>query len=190
MLCSNTWSAVINPLNQFNPGAFNINSSVTNWGRGWEFTVTANDVWVTQLGLITPNTGNFSLSLLDVATQTEVASVDNLTGGNSWNFFDIAPVELTNGSSYIVELYGIGTNAYYFSNSFTAPTGVIDYIEMQYCNGCTPGTFPTQTLSNYMYGIPDISYQIGKPSSVPTPTPLVLLCLGLIGIAISRKHQG
>lgn len=185
-------ATTINPLNQASPSGMSTNT-VPNWARGWQFTVNVADVWVTELGLITPSTGNYEIYLFDVATETALASTSASGGSSSWQFDSITPVELTNGSDYLVELYGVGDDQTYFygtSNTFK-PTGAIEYVTMKYCNECSPGEFPTLTLDGYNYGLPDIGYQIGKPGQepIPEPTTMLLFGTGLAGLAAVRRRK-
>jgi hypothetical protein len=175
----------IHPLEGLDPVAdgFNTNT-VTNWFRGWEFTVNADNVTVTELGLRTPGTGEaVTLELWDVATQTRIASAAAVTAGNSWQYVSITPTALTNGSSYIVGIHRVGTGMYYWDNGLPAPwypTGVIDYTQMRFHNSGT-SQFPTSTLPDYQYGVADIGYVI------PGPASIALLGIGLAGFARRRR---
>lgn len=190
-------ATTINPLNQSDPSGFTVSNSTNNWGRGWKFTVNVDDLYVTELGLNTPeDTGQFSIVLWDFATQTALASVAGQSGGPAWNFVPISPIALVNGSSYVVELYAgtSGSRAFYFADSLGPewyPTGDITYNTMQFCNSCGAATFPTLTLDGFHFGVVDIGYQVGEPvNTIPEPSTFVLLGIGLLGLCgYSRKKN-
>jgi hypothetical protein len=183
---------VIYALNETTPSV-NVNSSPgANWSRGWQFNVNISDVWVVELGLNTPSPGTgFTLSLWDLSDNSIIAQTDASDTGTGWDWYDITPVALSNGGSYIVSLHSVNNAPYYFGNNQSSlkPSGDIDYVTMKYCNGCTANTFPTSTLNGYNYGIPDFGYVIGEPTgdSVPAPGALLLLGLGLVGLGLRRR---
>lgn len=198
-------AASVRPMGEINPTGTRVNNP-GNWGRGYEFNVTAADVWLTELGHVTPSKGvnaDYDIVLWDVATQTRLASVSGLKGTASatdWEFHSVAPIALTQGRNYAVTLYGSGNNEsyYYTRDANYRPSGVINYVQMRYCNGCDSSKFGTNLLSGLNYGFTDIGYQIGKPvpggspAPVPLPAALPMLAagLGLTGIMGRRRRKG
>lgn len=178
----------VRPLAEQDPSGFNTNDP-DNWSRGWRFKVNANNVFVTELGLNTPIANQrFELTLWDVASQTALASVST-TSAQDWKFESIAPVELTNGNEYIISLFSNSGGSYYYQGnppSSWKPTGTIEYLDMRYHNNAN-NVFPTLSLTDYQYGIPDFSYQIGPV--VPEPTSMALWGLGLAGVAFARRRR-
>ncbi len=175
-------SAIANPfrpLENLDPVAdgFNTNT-VTGWFRGWEFTVAADDIVVTELGLNTPATGDtVMLELWDSNTQQKIASYGPVTTvANTWQYFTLDnSVSLTNGGMYTVGIFSEGTASYFYQNNLPGgwyPSGDINYQTMRYHNN-TFSSWPTSTLNGYQYGVPDIGYVI------PGPASAALLALGL-----------
>jgi hypothetical protein len=72
-------ATTINPMGQVSP-AGSATTTLSNWGRGYEFTVDAADVVVTQLGYVTPGAGSCELALWEVSTGTKIASRQGLGG--------------------------------------------------------------------------------------------------------------
>ncbi len=186
------------PLNQQDPTSFSTGGLFgnTGWGRGWEFTVSGIDVYVTELGAYTFDTGTSPVDIVlwNVSSQTALASATTAVGAG-WQFSSISPVALANGGSYAVIVYDAGNPAqYYFANPAPAswkPTGTINYVTMRYCNGCGVTNFPTSTISNTQYGMVDIGYQIGAPTEVPIPAtlPLFSSALGVVGLIARRRKR-
>lgn len=186
-------AAPIHPLNEQIPGVELNTGGVTNSTRSWRFTVNNPGVWVTELGVITPNGANNNdrtLSLWDYSSQTILAQT-SVTAGSGWTWSSIAPVSLTQGSDYVIAYSSLIAD-YYF-NSFTPPsswfaTGTIEYAgEMLYCNNCNANVFPAIPLANYMYGIADIGYEFRN--QIPEPAALGLMGLGLIGLVLYRRKR-
>jgi MYXO-CTERM domain-containing protein len=190
-------AATIHPFNESSIGGFN-STLAGSWGRGWNFTVNADDVWVRELGMVAGSATGYTVVLWDAATKTVVASqAMEYTSPGNWAFETLsAAVELTQGSSYTLALYPRVSATYYWTGGITsgsvwAPTGVISSNNTEYyCNACSSSTYPNNTLSGYMYGIADIGYTLGD-SSTATPEPASALFvaggLGLLGLWSRRR---
>ena len=152
---------LIKPFNEQDPTSFST-STYANNGRGNKFKCNIDGQAVYQLGVYYPNSSSQAktIKLWDVASQTALAEVTT-TPGSGWIWVDLAnPVPLENGKEYLVTTYGDG---YYFTSGAPASwkyTGDMQYMGMQYCNGCgTSKIFPTSFLSsNYLYGVSDFAY--------------------------------
>jgi len=185
-------AAPINALGQNAATGFQL-SGAYQWSRGWRFQVNSPGVTVWELGMLAPNAEDYNVTLWDVSTQTVLASVAMAyTAPDTWQFQTLAtPVALALGSQYLVQLYSTSAG-YYFKSTTTGdvwqPTGTIQYLDMKFCNGCTATTFPTGTLSNYMYGVPDIGYTVGA-STVPEPGTYAMLGTGLLGLVALRRRK-
>ncbi|OHB74677.1 MAG: hypothetical protein A2Z25_09375 [Planctomycetes bacterium RBG_16_55_9] len=187
MLIAFAAHAEIYPLALQDPAAsgFSINNP-TNASRGWRFRVNDPDVYVTELGVHSPISSQVSqtLTLFDFASEAVLAQVTT-TPGPDWIFEDLAaPVALTQGSEYIVSLYFGDTGGYYYGsraeigNSWF-PTGTIEYLDVRYANNVGASDFPINSLADYLYGIPDIGYEVGPTQVIPAPGAFLLGLLGL-----------
>lgn len=166
-----------------------------NATRGWRFRANAEGIYVTELGLNSPQSETTShvVTLFDFATQEVLAQVST-TPGAGWCFEQLdTPVALTLGGEYIVAAYFESTHYYYGDRSGIGDswfsTGEIEYLDMRYENNTTPSVFPTQVLSNFQYGVPDIGYRIGGPVAVPAPAAVALVGFGTAAIGWLRKRR-
>jgi hypothetical protein len=182
-----TAGTIINPLAEMDPSGFT-SGGVADYVRGWRFQANA-DVFVTELGAVTPHSVGdpFTVVLWDFATQTQLATANFFgLGAPTWQWQDLAsPVALTNGSQYIVSIFSAAGNYYFQSfspGSPWLPTGTIEYLDMRYANSANVGTFPTNVLTNYQYGVPDIGYTTELEAGVPEPASLGLVGFGLLAI--------
>jgi hypothetical protein len=178
--------AVTHPLEGLNPAEYGFSqNTVDGWFRGWEFTVNADDLWVTELGLRMPVAGDrVYLELWDSTTQSLIATTDEVTtAANEWQYFALdSNVPLDNGGTYTVGILCEGVGHYWFSSGLPSewyPSGDIEYQTMRYHNNSF-SSWPSSSLPGYQYGVPDIGY-------IPAPATTALLALGLVGARRRRK---
>jgi hypothetical protein len=140
----------------------------TNSQRGFRFAPN-EDVLVTHFGKREPNGTTRYITLFNFATQAIVSQQQVSGAAGQYNYQNIAnPIWLTQGTQYVLELYQGSADGYYFGTSSQIGQH-LTYLDMRYCNSCTQNTFPTNVLSNYHYGYPDMWYWTKTTlSSAPT----------------------
>lgn len=142
--------------------------------RGFDFTPNVN-ITITKLGKRVPSAlGTYTWVIWNTSTMTAVhtqVSQDTLAGQYIYENIS-APVTLNAGTQYSLSLYHSGPTAPYYFGTSSQINSNLTYGRMRYCNSCTPGTYPTQTLSNYHYGTPDFLFVVctGSTSSNISPT--------------------
>lgn len=142
-----------------------------NTQRGFRFAPT-QDILMTHVGKREPNGTTRTVTLFNFATQAIVTqqTVGGPAAQYSYNALTSA-VWLTSGTQYLLELYQAPGDGYYFGTSSQIGQHMI-YFDMRYCNSCTQNTFPTNVLSNYHYGYPDMWYWTKQTiAAAPTVTP-------------------
>lgn len=175
--------AQIHPLEGLDPSGFSTNNP-SSWFRGYEFTVTGDNVTAVEIGMRTPGRGEaVTLQIWDVNTQTLMTQTSATTHGNVWQYYDVPAVGLDNGGTYVVGVLAQGNSAeYFFASGLDAawyPTGVINYNTMRFNGG--DGSYPTLTLDGYHYGVVDLGY------TIPAPAGAGLLAMG--GLVASRRRR-
>jgi len=164
------------PMNKPSPAGWSTNNPI-GVARGLKFQCMTTGVFVTELGCVIPPpyaSGQRWLTLWDFSTQQKLAQVQvptPMTGG-VWNFVTLTtPVALTQNSYYIVCEWGTGYYYKSFPSGYPSPwcgDSNIVYSVLQYKNTCTKDTFPSDTITTMIFGIPDIGYttQIAGPENV------------------------
>lgn len=140
----------------------------TNSQRGFRFAPN-QDLLVTHFGKREPNGSTRYVTLFNYATQAIVAQTQVSGPAAQYSYGSLAnPIWLTSGTQYVLELYQGASDGYYFGTSSQIGQH-LTYLDMRYCNSCTQNTFPTNVLSNYHYGYPDLWYFTRNMVS-PAPT--------------------
>lgn len=137
--------------------------------RGFRFSPTET-VLVTAFGKSEPSANPRYITLFDFTTQA-ILSQQQVAGPSAqWSYQNIAtPLWVNQGQQYLLEIFfPAGDDAYYFGASPTMGQH-ITYLDMRYCNGCTPNTFPTNSLGGMLYGYVDMWYWT-KNNVSPAPT--------------------
>jgi hypothetical protein len=154
----------------------------TNSQRGFRFAPN-QDLLVTSFGKREPNGTVRYVTLFNFATQAIVNQVQVSGPAAQYSYASLAaPIWLTSGTQYLLQLYQGASDGYYFGTSSQIGQH-LTYFDMRYCNSCTQNTFPTNTLSNYHYGYPDLWY-FTRQSVTPAPTYSVSL-QGAFGVVVS-----
>ena len=188
LLMASSAVAATHPLEGLNPADYGfIQNNPAYWFRGWEFTVNADNLTVTELGLRMPVAGDrVYLELWDSSTQSLLTSTDAVTTvANEWQYFGLdSNVPLDNGGTYTVGILSLEQGTYWYANPVLPPewypTGDIEYQTMRYHNN-NYSSFPTSSLFQYQYGVPDIGY-------IPAPASAALLALG-VGFGVRRRRK-
>jgi hypothetical protein len=187
-----TAGPIYHPLGEQHPADFGFNTNnPVNATRGWRFLVNSSDVVVTQLGVETPASGAYpvTVTLFGVGTQGVLAQAAT-TPGPGWRWVDLGtPVPLTLGAEYIVAMYTGTDGSYYWKGGLPSswyPTGTIQYLDMRYANDVGASVFPTDVLSGYQYGVPDIGYELGV-AAIPEPLTGGMTGIGLILLGVGAR---
>ncbi len=137
-------------------------NSYTSNGRGFGF-VPQQDIYVQKLGKIIPNTsGIYTWVIWDVATQTKIYEQQSLTNTTASYNYELTDsiVKLTSGVEYSLIMYcDATTGAEYYYGSSTQINSHLNYVTTYYCNNCGASTIPTETVSNFHYGVPDLIFE-------------------------------
>ncbi|GAB4251618.1 MAG: hypothetical protein Kow0079_05710 [Vicingaceae bacterium] len=162
-----------------------INSSISNWGRGFEF-VPNVDIYISKLGKRVPASANFFWKIWDVNAQTLV--YQQTSAVNNPTFWVYEPtdsvIKLNAGTKYALTLYG--DNSGYYYGSSTVLNSNLSYggtsLTMRYCNNCySSGSFPTQTLTGMHYGTSDFIFSLCYPIDNSTTVNLTTITASQTG---------
>jgi hypothetical protein len=202
----NAQASTVHALSDMDPDDYGFRKTGSGFdtkARGWRFTATLDDLWLTELG-IAPVTdkSSYTLSLWDFANQSQLAkvTVDYTLADGNWKWASLTtPINLQKDKDYVVMGISNTANAkFYFTNpALTAtspwvPTGAIDYVDTRFCNSCTADTFPASKLAgNHQYGVVDVGYTIGAPNipEVPLPGAAWMFATGLLVLLKKDEHK-
>ncbi|MCX6107338.1 MAG: hypothetical protein NTY08_16045 [Proteobacteria bacterium] len=144
---------------------------------GYKFTVNKNGM-ISKLWLNVADSSPHLVSLYDMSG-TVLASATITAVTNQWTSGDITPVNVTSGTSYVVAVRV--TNWRAISAAQPVTTGDITINEARYINNA--GTFPTNATTNWVYGIPDITFQ-----TTDTVPALLVTSSGNVGIGTTSPN--
>jgi hypothetical protein len=141
---------------------------VGNSQRGFRFSPN-EDLLVTAFGKDEPTGTTRYVTLFNFVTQAIVTQQQVSGPAGQYSYQNLTnPIWITQGTQYLLELYQGSADGYYYGTSSQVGQH-LTYYDMRYCNSCTQNTFPTNTLSNYQYGYPDLWY-FTKRNVTPAPT--------------------
>ncbi len=141
---------------------------VSDSQRGFRFSPN-EDILVTAFGKREPTGTTRYVTLFDFSTQAIISQQQVAGAAAQYSYQNIAnPIWLTTGTQYVLELFQATGDGYYFGTSSQIGQQ-LTYYDMRYCNSCTQNTFPTNILTNYQYGYPDLWYW-RKNTVTPAPT--------------------
>lgn len=144
----------------------------TNSQRGFRFSPN-EDLIVTHFGKREPNGTTRYVTLFNQTTQAIIAQTQVSGPAAQYSYGALTnPIRLVAAQQYSLQLYQGASDGYYFGTSSQIGQH-LTYLDMRYCNSCTQNTFPTNVLSNYHYGYPDIWYFTRNNGLPATPTVAV-----------------
>lgn len=165
---SNLTGVFVGPNSSTDSVASGSAGGVGNSQRGFRFSPN-EDLLITAFGKREPNGTTRYVTLFDNATQTVVAQTQVAGPAAQYSYGNLAaPFWITQGTQYVLELYQDASDGYYFGASSQVGQH-LTYYDMRYCNGCTQNTFPTNVLTSFHYGYPDLWYWT-KTNLSPTPS--------------------
>lgn len=172
----NASATALSAINGTFVGPHSSTDSVSNGGaggvgdsqRGFRF-YPNEDILVTAFGKREPTGTTRYITLFDNATQGIIYQMQVSGPAAQYTYQNTAaPIWLTQGTQYLLEMHQSTTDGYYFGSS-TQIGQHLTYLDMRYCNGCNQNTFPTNYLNAIHYGVPDFWYY-SKNNVSPAPT--------------------
>jgi len=147
--------------------------------RGFRFQPTQN-LLVTHFGKNEPTGSTRYVTLFNYGNQAIISQTQVAGPSASYTYGPISsPIWLNPATQYVLQIYGLANDGYYYGSSSQIGQH-LTYYDMQYSNGGTQNTFPTNVLSNYHYGYGDFLYYITNTLAI---TPSYTLAGGLINIS-------
>ena len=147
--------------------------------RGFRFQPTQN-LLVTHFGKNEPSGSTRYVTLFNYGNQAIISQTQVAGPSASYTYGPISsPIWLNPATQYVLQIYGLANDGYYYGSSSQIGQH-LTYYDMQYSNGGTQNTFPTNVLSNYHYGYGDFLYYITSTLAI---TPSYTLAGGLINIS-------
>lgn len=161
-----------------------VNGGSPNTQRGYRFSA-AEDLLVTSLGRREPNGTTRYITLFDFNTQAIVTQMQIGGAANTYSYAPLpAPMWMTPGTEYVLQQFQDAGDNYYYISSNQQLNAALNFVEMRYCNSCTQNTFPSNTLAQTLYGIPDMEfYTKNELSIMPTIVFDPQLTLSLVSTA-------
>lgn len=130
---------------------------VANCQRGFKFSPNV-DILITKLGKMEPDGTTRYITLFDHTTQAIITQQQVSGPADQYSYVNLPnPIWLRQGAAYNIQMYQGASDGYYFGTSSQADSR-LTYYDMRYCNNCTQNSFPTDSLSNYQYGYPDLEF--------------------------------
>ena len=138
--------------------------------RGFRFSPNQN-LLVTHFGKNEPSGSLRYVTLFNYLSQAIITQTQVAGPSATYSYGPIAsPIWLTSGTQYVLQIYGLASDGYYYGPSSQIGQH-LTYYDMQYSNGGTQNTFPTNTLANYHYGYGDFLYYVTNTLAIiPTYT--------------------
>lgn len=131
--------------------------------RGFRFQPN-EEVVVVQFGKREPTGTDRTVTLFNWTTQAKLRQGVVSGPAAQYSYSDISAIMLSPSTVYTLQLFQGPGDGYYFGTS-SQINSRLTYLDMRYCNSCTADTFPTNTLSNYHYGYPDLAFlTLTKPA--------------------------
>jgi|GEM_PF-3196681 hypothetical protein len=135
--------------------------------RGFRFKPNV-DIYATSFGKYEPNGTTRYVTLFNADTESKVGQMQVSGAAATYSYQNLTqPILLDADSTYILALYQGGSDGYYYGPS-TQIGEHLTYIDMRYCNVCDQNTFPTNTLADMHYGVPDLLYF--PVNAIPSPS--------------------
>ncbi len=153
--------------------------------RGFRFAPN-EDLLVTAFGKREPTGTTRYVTLFNQTTQAIISQQQVSGPAAQYSYANIAsPIWLTQGTQYSLQLFQGTGDGYYFGTSSQIGQH-LTYFDMRYCNSCTQNTFPTNVLTNYHYGYPDMWYWT-KNNTMPQPT--IVAGAGAGGLTVTASSD-
>jgi MYXO-CTERM domain-containing protein len=147
------------------------NGGAGNSQRGIRFTP-QRDVLVTEVGKNEPTGTQRYIGLWDFVGGALLHQQQVAGAASVYAYASVGdPIWLESGTQYVLTIFQGATDGYFYQPS-SQISPHLTYGDMRYCNACTQNTFPTDALTAYHYGYPDLNYYIKQEvSPPPTATP-------------------
>jgi PKD repeat protein len=144
-----------------NPGSYS-----WNYEAGWKFKPNHNGT-VSELGFWGTGNGDTKTCNLWTDNGTLLASVNVTDSETGFSYASISDVSIIAGTYYRVS---VSTDGYeFYTQSIVTPLN-LDCITISGCCHGSNGSFPSNSSSGYLYGIPDIGFSMEEVNISPTAT--------------------